>query len=223
MYTPEQLSNQTELSNSIGEAIVAYSSVEATQARLLQSILKTDAQKAYLIFFAVQNSRARNELFDDLLEIEFKGRVKKYWDSCSSFLAKLALFRNALAHWHPRISIAVNMTEKTSRVAQTLAPANFKHPFIPLEAKHIGPFLVDCMVIREYLSDITSLVEERPAALPEIFQKPIAHQNQAVLRLRPTPKEPPPQRPPSVPKLTKFQKRKKAEKEARERAKKAKS
>jgi hypothetical protein len=62
-----------EIRVQIGESIEAYAPVEAKQAFLLKSILNVDYRKACIIFFAVQNVRARGEMIQDLLG--HKGRT----------------------------------------------------------------------------------------------------------------------------------------------------
>lgn len=218
MYTPEEVSSPTELSNRIGEAIVAYANVEGQLAILLKRILNVDFQTAYLIFFAVQNTRARGELFDSLIANVHGKDIGPYWDSCSTFLAKLAKFRNALAHWQPMMNIYYSGSSDSQegvRMEHTLAPGNLRGTLHSIEARHIGPFLVDCMIIRERVSALETIFEKKPETLPEIFLKPIPDRNQAVLRQRQIAKEPRPPRPPSVPKLSQAQKRAKALKDRR--------
>lgn len=53
----------------VGKAIHAYSRVEEEEAFLLRAILRTDIRIAYLICFAVQNTRSRIELIDNLLRL----------------------------------------------------------------------------------------------------------------------------------------------------------
>jgi hypothetical protein len=215
MTTPDQISFPSELTTRIGEAIEAYAKVEGMLALLFQRILKIDMQRAYLIIFSIQNSRARDGLFGDLLAMEYSGKLDEYWESCSLFLGKLAKFRNAIAHWHPIFNVFEH--EKTGKLKfeHAMAHPNLKTTLGSIGALEIGPFLVDCWKIRGRLSDLEVLMRERPDALPERFQQPIPDRNLAVLQTPPKPKGSKPPRPPSVLKLSRAQKRAKALKNAR--------
>jgi hypothetical protein len=215
MTTPEEISFPSELTTRIGEAIEAYAKVEGMLALLFQRILKIDIQRAYLIIFSIQNSRARNELFSDLLTMEYEGKLNKYWGSCGLFLGKLAQFRNAIAHWQPTLNVFEHEKTREFKFEHIMAQPNLKKTLESIGALEIGPFLVDCWKIRGRLSDLEVLIRERPAVLPEKFQKPIPDQNLAVLQRRQIAKEQSPLRKPSVPKLSVAQKRAKALKDAR--------
>jgi hypothetical protein len=173
--------------------------VEAKEAFLLKSILDTDIRSAYLICFAVQNSRSRIVLIGELLTLYFENKFEDYWESCSTFLSTLAKFRNAIAHWHPHMQIYSNGEEM--RYVPSLGPP------VPNQLLHIGEgdipaFVEDCDNISEAIHDLSEVIRTRPQTLPEKFQQPIAYRNRAVLQPPPTPKEPQPQRLPSVPRLT---------------------
>jgi hypothetical protein len=215
MTKPDQISFPTELTTRIGEAVEAYANVEVLLALLFQRIVKIDAQRSFLIIFAIQNSRARNELFGDLLAMEYEGKLNKYWDSCSQFLSKLAKFRNAIAHWTPSLNVFEKGMPEELRLQYVLAQPNLKKTLARIGAVEIGPFLVDCWTIRVKLAELEVLIRERPATLPQKFLKPIGDQNLAVLRQLQTATEPKPPRPPSVPPLSPAQKRAKALKDAR--------
>jgi hypothetical protein len=187
------------LHRAVGEAIEAYSHVEATMASLLQDILKLDVLQAHAVLFAIQNTRSRNEMFETLLEQQFTPAIRKYWASCSNYLLKLGQFRNAIAHWHPHISIYVKSKTdlRPVRYVHALGHPAIKSAYKGLEAPDFPPFLKDCQYIREELSALILLVKERPQALPEKFRQPLPRRNQAVLQPRQKPKAQQPQRPPS--------------------------
>ena len=212
------ISSSLNIHEAIGEAIEAYSRVEGTLATLLGSLLKISNNQSYIILFAVQNVRSRNEVFQRLLGIIFDNQIKKYWQSCAAYLEALQKFRNAIAHWHPIIQIRLNKDRQAVDVANGI-----RHP-VPgsrhktLTLRDFNPFLVDCMYIQEELSALNEIVQAAPNTLPERFQRPIARRNRALLRQSLTAKAQQPQRPPSVPKLSRAQKRAKALKEARKSA-----
>jgi len=207
------------LLQAVGRAISDYAQVEFTLASILQNILGIDFRQAHAIFFAIQNTRARHELYQTLLELQFKSGIRKYWSSCGAFLQKLGLFRNALAHWHASVTMYVSKDENETPESEY----RLSHPvpgsgFRTIGLEDLKLFTADCNAIRKDLTALVFLTKERPDALPEIFLKPISHRNQADLRPPPRPKAPQPQRPPSLPKLSKAQKRAKAKKAARLRA-----
>jgi hypothetical protein len=192
---------QNALHQAVGQAIESYVRVEQHLAALLQVILKTDVLKAHAILFAIQNTRARNELFQSLLQMQLGPGIKKYWASCARFLFALSLFRNAVAHWHPHVNAYFNMNDKTkpARVVHALGHPAIRSALKSLEVADLAPFHQDCAYIREEISALVELIKEPPGALPEKFQQLLTHRNLAVLRPRRTAKVPQPQRPPSRP------------------------
>jgi|tagenome__1003787_1003787.scaffolds.fasta_scaffold19903766_1 hypothetical protein len=59
--------DRSELQRAVGEGIEAYAEVENTLASILQELLRLELLDAHAIFYSVQNTRARLELFDFLL------------------------------------------------------------------------------------------------------------------------------------------------------------
>jgi hypothetical protein len=199
----------------VGHAIESYAKVEAALAYLLKEILQLTAIQAFVVSAAIQNTRARGEMFDDLLRISFAGKLNPYWSKCSVFLGKLALFRNAIAHWHPHTSIYL-MYDDTIKLGDhslgKLVPGGSDH----IREPDIELFITDCAKIKYHIDLITAIVRDGPKSLPEKFQPPAVDQNLAVVRQLQTAKEPRPPRPPSIPKLSAAQRRAKALKDARQ-------
>jgi hypothetical protein len=226
MVTREQAEEETDqlfrnLNRAIGEAIQDYARVETAQAMLVEVLLRIDFNRAYAVFFAVQNIRSRTKLIETLLELEFKDQFSRYWRSCAKFLLTLADFRNAAAHWHPMGIIRLSKDKSKSSAVQGIAHPVSGYPYRPLVPDDFVPFKKDCLFAQRFLSELGDAITLRPSPLPEKFQQPIARQNLAVLQLRRTAKAPQPQRPPSTPKLSAEQKLAKARKDAREAAKKS--
>ena len=121
MEDPSQRHTE-RLSQAIGESIQAYAMVEAHQAAVLKALLSTDFRRAHTIFFAVQSVRSRSELLENLLQLELRSDLQKYWASCSNFLQKLANFRNAIAHWHPHVNVYARLGSAERRLVPALAP-----------------------------------------------------------------------------------------------------
>jgi hypothetical protein len=164
--------------------------------------------------------RARGELFQDLLNIEFEGRLKKQWDDCNKFLLALAKFRNAIAHWHPYMNVYASQDGSRLKYVPAIGALALGE-LEPLEEKDIAPFIEDCYYIRQEIMGLRVIAIDRRSSpirdkYPELKFRP----NLAVLQQRPRPKASQPPRPPSVPKLSPAQKRAKALKDAKGKKKK---
>jgi hypothetical protein len=181
----------------IGESIEAYASVEAKQAFLLATILNIDWRRACVIFFAVQNVRARGEMVEELLGQGFDERLKKYWNACNKFLLKLAQVRNALAHWQPYSNLYESPGGER-HYEPALGPPTLSE-LKPLEAGDLPAFVEDCEYIGGEIQKLDAMIKSGPRAWPERFRPPTIRPNQAVLRPRRTAKELQPRRPPSKP------------------------
>lgn len=186
-----------ELRVQIGESIEAYASVEAKQAFLLATILNLDWRRACVIFFAVQNVRARGEMVEELLGQGFDERLKKYWNSCNRFLEKLVRFRNALAHWQPYSNLYEG-PKGERHYEPALGPPTLSD-LKPLEAADLPAFVEDCEYIGGEIHKLDAMIKSGPRAWSEKFQPPAIRQNRAVLRPLRTAKELQSQRPPSKP------------------------
>jgi len=184
-----------ELRLQIGESIEAYASVEAKQAFLLKSILDIDYRKACVIFFAVQNVRARGDMIQDLLEQGFDTRLQDYWKSCNGFLLKLAQFRNALAHWQPYSNLYEGPDDKR-HLEPALGPPTH-NDLKALEARDFPAFIEDCAYIGGEIHKLDAMIKSGPKVWAQNFQQPVIRRNRAVLRRHRTATQP--QRPPSKP------------------------
>jgi hypothetical protein len=177
------------LHQAVGAAIEAYTMVEGSLALLLGEVLNIHVVTAHAVLNAIRNVRATNTVFEVVLEERSKGKLNKYWDSCTTYLTKLAEFRNALAHWHPQVAVYVSKDESAMRHSRVLRHPSLRSNHQPLEATEFVPFLKDCQYIREEISQLSALLRAGlPENLPENFQHPITRQNEAVLRQRKQPK-----------------------------------
>jgi hypothetical protein len=183
-----------KLLGAIGSAVKAYTSVEAAQSALLAELLGLGRPEAGVVFFTIQNVRSRNEMYGALLELKYGKRFSVFWDSCSDYLNKLAVFRNALVHWHPMLVITVSPLGDPSE-----AEPGLRNPMPgrrgSLKENDLEPFESDCIFIREalfafrnHLSDIGAL--HGPSTSPQKFLSPLSRRNRAVLQPRPMPKAP---------------------------------
>src|SRR5258706_11474603 len=131
------------LLKAIGEAVEAYTDVEAAQFRLLAIILGVDDHTAAIIFFTVINVRSRQEMFETLLVKKHGRTYEKYWQSYTHYINKLSVFRNAIVHWH---HTTILNTEGPSE-------AGIRHPTPKgrgraLTASQLRPFIQDCIRAR---------------------------------------------------------------------------
>jgi hypothetical protein len=214
--------SRTKLHLAVGEAMEAYANYEATAASLIRVLLKTDYRQSMAIYFAVKSSRDRMELFENLimLRLSEKHRCKfePFWNSVTAYLQVMTKFRNALAHWHPYVSIYEDVQSSDGKpylYRPTLADPVSNPNSRSLHAEDIGPFIQDCKFAQGIFTLLFDYFDKKPRSLPERFQRPIERRNQASLRPPPNSKAPQPQRKPSVPKLTKAQRKAKTAKEAR--------
>lgn len=95
------------------KALEEYALLESALAQLLSTLLGTTAQKASIVFFAIFNSRSRNQILETLLEVAHKNQYDTYWYGEPGSLGKPktgGLFtlihqlneeRNRIVHWHP--------------------------------------------------------------------------------------------------------------------------
>jgi hypothetical protein len=164
----------------IGHAVQEYARVERIQSTLFKEILGVDSIQASIIFFTVQNVRSRNELFGSLLTHRYGDTHDRYWDSCSKFLEKLSIFRNAIVHWHPRTAGPGIQNPMPGRSGRSLV------------ASDLPPFIFDCQCIYEELRQFVEFLTERPAdddsTSSQRFLEPIPYRNRADLQPPPKPK-----------------------------------
>jgi hypothetical protein len=90
-------------------AINAYANVEQSLCRLLAALLNIDWQNAAIIFYNVQNTHARNRIFDELLAKRHGSKYEAYWTGIpnthprrgmSDLIRQLDQSRNEIVHWH---------------------------------------------------------------------------------------------------------------------------
>jgi hypothetical protein len=180
----------------IGAAVQSYAEVEASQSRLLQCLIDVDSMQATTVFFTVQNVRSRNEMFGSLLEHKYKDTYKKYWKSCGAFLYTLAIYRNAIAHWHPLTIVYVNRGEGQPKDAQAAIhnPMPGRRGALTLES--FRPFMMDCAFVRSELDQFSGFLRDPDGrddpTLPDRFSRPLPRQNLASLQPSPPPKGPAP-------------------------------
>ena len=169
----DDLPDENPLFLAVGKAISEYAQVEFTLASILQNLLRIDFLQAHGIFFTIQNVRSRNELYQTLLKQQFTSDINKYWDSCSLYLQKLAVFRNALAHWHRSWVRHVGKTENDPSTTKAV----LSHPvpgsgFPLIGLRDLDLFMSDCRAILIDLTGLVAIAKERPDTLPEKFLRP---------------------------------------------------
>jgi hypothetical protein len=219
--------SRDKLRMAVGSAMEAYAAFEASSASLIRVLLKANYSQSMAIYFAVKSSRDRLDLYEKLILLRLSEKngqkFMPFWNSFTAYLQVMTKFRNAIAHWHPYVSL-YEYSEATEGESKYRTRPSLGNP-IPnqlspsIYEEDIPPFVNDCRYASDVLTLLYHYFERKPRSLPDKFQRPIERQNQAVLRPPRNSKAPQPQRPPSTPKLSKKEKLAKALKDAREAAK----
>jgi hypothetical protein len=206
-----------EIHSAIGQALDAYASVEGSQVMVLEAILKVSSSEAAIIFFSVQNTRSRCDMFDELLKVKHQSNYTKFWSKCQAFLLKLASYRNAVVHWHPVVALYQDSSGKVVDHAHELSDPWGGGYYHDIRSGDIPAFVEDCRYIEQELHALKRDLSGEPVELasPNRFVQPVIRENLAALRRPQMPKAPQAPRPPSVPKLSRAQKRAKALKDAK--------
>ena len=172
------------LLKAIGEAVEAYTAVEAAQSQLLAIILGVNDDKAAIIFFAVQNVRLQQRMFEGLLLEKYGQTHQKYWASYASYIFKLAEFRNAIVHWH-HITIQ-NATGPSEAGMRRPTP---KGRGYAVTVSQLRTFIQDCVRARLETDEFATFLRDGGGpTLHDRFLRPIVYRNQAVLPPLPMPK-----------------------------------
>src|SRR5260370_14951233 len=172
------------LLKAIGEAVEAYTAVEAAQFQLLAIILGVNDDKAAIIFFAVQGVRSRQQMLEALL-LEIYGQTyQKYWASYTSYITKLSEFRNAIVHWH---HVTISNAEGPSEAG--IRPATPTGRGRALTVSQLRPFIQDCIRARVETDQFATFLRDGgEPTLRDRFLQPLTYRNQAALQPPPTPK-----------------------------------
>lgn len=88
-----------EFSIARAEAINAYANFEHHFAILFRTLLGVDSAKAFAVFGAVINSRARIRMIERLLHLSFGDKYSTFFNSLRNKLQGLDEVRNRIAHW----------------------------------------------------------------------------------------------------------------------------
>ncbi len=107
-----------------GHAINSYASIEQSLCFLLSIVGKMEPEVAHIIFFRINNSRARLEMIETLLARIYEGKYEKFWTSFKKLIAPLDQKRNNIVHWF----VVSNIGDHAS-VQLTLRPAGFHYDF----------------------------------------------------------------------------------------------
>lgn len=188
---------QLSLRHKIGEAIDEYSQVEYLLILLLEAILERPPRICAILFKAMQNVRARGNMFGDLIAMKTDGSLSTHWRKIQRFLLKLAEFRNAMAHW----TFSTMIYKKTDGGIfcvpglHSVGDDDMK----PITESEILAFLKDCDHAKAILLEFNFLVKNAPLTSQEISQIQPVRPNLAILRSDPTPRAHQPPRPPSIP------------------------
>ena len=207
----------------VGHAMEVYANYEANSARLIEVLLSANYRQSMAIYFAVKSGRDRLELYENLILLRMSDQDSQkfmpFWTSFIAYLQTMTNFRNALAHWHPYVSLYENPDadegDSKYRTRPSLAHPTPNPNSVSIYEEDIAPFVNDCRYASGILTLLYDYFEQKPQLLPDRFQRPIDRRNQAALRPPKNSSAPQSQRPPSVPKLTEDEWLAKYEKEGR--------
>jgi hypothetical protein len=105
----------------IGASVHKYSRVEAAQVAILEGLLKVGTASASILLFSVQNVRTRNEMIEGLLQHYHGDKLQSFWAEFSAFLSTLAVYRNAIVHWHPGWRLHFDDDRKVKQITDLIA------------------------------------------------------------------------------------------------------
>jgi hypothetical protein len=103
--------NNTDLPLQLARAnaINAYASVEQSLCRVFGHLLRTDLDRAAIVFYSITNTHARNRIIDGLLEKRHGTTYEAYWNGIPNTQNRRGMFttirqldqsRNEIVHWH---------------------------------------------------------------------------------------------------------------------------
>ncbi len=88
-----------EFSIARAEAINAYANFEHHLAMLFEALLGAGSQKAFAVFAAVINGRARMAMIERLLHLSHGDKYDVFFNSLNKKLQGLDTTRNRIVHW----------------------------------------------------------------------------------------------------------------------------
>src|SRR5437588_2076306 len=117
------------------DAIEAYSNLELALCRLLALLLGTKVDLAGIVFFRINNTRARSAALDSLLRHKYGTKYNLYWNSVFKLITQLDNERNQIVHWRTQLDLHWGRKKQLSSVTAKLMPPNMwdtrpKRPFI---------------------------------------------------------------------------------------------
>lgn len=106
------------------DAIDAYSGLEIAFARLFAVVLGTKPDLAGVVLFRVGNSRARNNMIEQLIKRKYGSKHNSYWNSVFKLVGQLDHTRNEIVHWTINVLPNFNRSGKLTSATVLLVPPN---------------------------------------------------------------------------------------------------
>ncbi|MHB8150417.1 MAG: hypothetical protein ACYDIB_09670 [Desulfobulbia bacterium] len=160
-------------------AIARYAMLEYSLAQLFAHLMGVEPDVAGVIFFRINNSRARNSAIERFLKKKHGNAYNIFWNSLEKQLRILDGKRNNVVHWATSTTISVD-TNPQSTVKLELIPPNFwdrteSTPAISTE--DLYDFILQC----DFISRLVNIFWWRLSGLGDvsagldIFQQPVAY------------------------------------------------
>lgn len=160
-------------------AVSQYAMLENSLSGLFAHLMNVKPDIAGVVFFRINNSRARNSSIERLLKKKHGDVYNIFWNSLEKQLRILDGIRNNVVHWATMTTISVD-TNPQSTTGLELTPPNFwdrteSTPAISLQDLH--DFIVHCDFISRLVNCFWFQLSgiSKPSASQDIFQQPVTY------------------------------------------------
>ncbi len=171
--------------------IAAYAALEQQLSSLFAHLSGTTNQVAGVIFFRISSARSRLTIIDRLMRIRYGGEYRLFFNSLIRDLKQLDQKRNEIVHWYP----VTQLTDHGTRFG--LTPPNIwdSGPNTQtLQVSDLEARRAEC----EFYSGLLSVfwlvlkghTQGAPAALLDIYQRPVEYPPPDTHPLSPNHKDP---------------------------------
>jgi hypothetical protein len=160
-------------------SIARYAMLENSLAQLFAYLMGVQPDMAGIVFFRINNSRARNAAIERLLKKKHGNTYSIFWNSLDKHLRSLDGDRNNVVHWQTSTTISVD-TVPQSTVVLNLVPPNFWDRTESTPAISIGD-LHDFILKCDFVSRLVNVFwwkisgSDIDSALLDIFQQPVEY------------------------------------------------
>lgn len=160
-------------------AIARYAMLENSLAQLFAHLMDVEPDVAGVIFFKINNSRARNAAIERFLKKKHGDAYNIFWNSLEKQLRTLDGERNNIVHWATSTKISVD-TNPQSTIKLELIPPNFwdRSESTPaISITDLYDFILQCdfisRLVNIFLWKLSGLYDV--SACLDIFQQPVTY------------------------------------------------